>query len=283
MVEVIFIGTSAGVPSKDRGMPSIAIHANELLLFDCGEGTQRQMMKFKVPYGSVNAIFITHPHLDHYLGVFGLMETIKLTLPHKTVKIFSPEGLDLSKKNVELRTVKKGKLYENKEFEIHAFPVKHVANSFGFIIQEKDRVKFDEKKAKSLGIVGRMFKEIQEKGSLKIGKKLIKLKDITWIKKGRKIVYTGDTEYCKEVLEAAKDADLLIHDCSFSSQFDEDAEKRNHSTSEDAARVAKKAKVKQLILTHISARYKDASQLLQEATKVFKNTIIAEDGAHIKL
>ncbi len=283
MVDITFIGTSAGVPSKDRGMPSIAIHANELFLFDCGEGTQRQMMKFGVPYGSVNTIFITHPHLDHYLGVFGLLETIKLTLPHKSIKIFSPEGLDLSKKNVELRTVKKGKLYENKEFEIHAFPVKHVANSFGFIIQEKDRIKFDEKKAKALGVIGPMFRKIQEKGSLKIGKKTIKLKEITWIKNGRKIVYTGDTEYCKEVIEAAKDADLLIHDCSFSSQFDKEAEHRNHSTSEDAARVAKKAKVKQLILTHISSRYQDASQLLGEATKVFKNTMIAEDGLRIHI
>ena len=283
MVDIVFLGTSAGLPSKERGMPAIAMHAKEWLLFDCGEGTQRQMMKFGVPYGSIKAVFITHPHLDHYLGLYGLMETYKLALPHRKMPVFVPDGINMKRKNVDPTMIGRGKLYENNEFEVHAFPVKHVDNSFGFILQEKDRLKFNKKKAESLGIKGAMFREIENEGHIKVKNKKVKLKDITWDKKGRKIIYTGDTVPCKEVASSSRNADLLIHDCSFSSDYNGDAKEKMHSTSVDAAKTAKKSKVKKLVLTHISSRYKDTSQLLKEAKAIFPNTIMTEDGLKVKL
>lgn len=281
MIKIIFLGTSGAIPSRERNLPSIAIHAKEWMLFDCGEGTQRQMMKYNVPYGSIKSIFITHAHLDHFLGLFGLLQTFDLTLPHIKLPVFLPKGISLNNKNIKSTRIKEGKLYENSDFEVHAFKVKHIDDSYGFILKEKDRIKFYEKKAHSLGLKGKMFREIQEKGFVKIGRKKIKLKDVTWVKKGRKIVYTGDTVKCKEVIKAAKGADLLIHEATHLSKEESGAEV--HSTVKEAATVAKKAKVKKLILTHISPRHHDSKELLKEAKKVFNNSIISKDGLVLNL
>ncbi|MDD5023202.1 MAG: ribonuclease Z [Candidatus ainarchaeum sp.] len=282
-MKIVFLGTSGAVPSKERGMPAIAIHAKEWLLFDCGEGTQRQMMTYGIPYGSIKAIFLSHSHLDHTLGIYGLLKTFELSLPHIKLPVFLPEGMTLKNKNVVQTQIKEGKLYENNEFEIYAFKVKHSENSHGFIIKEKDRVKFNEQKAHSLGIKGKMFKEIEEKGFLKIGKNKIKLKEVTWIKKGRKIVYSGDTVYCKELIKASKDADILIHESTFFGEQEKEAKEFMHSSLQDAVKVAEKAKVKKLILTHISPRYAKEDELLEQAIKQFNNSIIAKDGLVIDL
>lgn len=282
-MKIVFLGTSGAVPSKERGMPAIAIHAKEWLLFDCGEGTQRQMMTYGIPYGSIKAIFLSHSHLDHTLGIYGLLKTFELSLPHIKLPVFLPEGMTLKNKNVVQTQIKEGKLYENNEFEIYAFRVKHSENSHGFIIKEKDRVKFNEQKAHSLGIKGKMFKEIEEKGFLKIGKNKIKLKEVTWIKKGRKIVYSGDTVYCKELIKASKDADILIHESTFFGEQEKEAKEFMHSSLQDAVKVAEKAKVKKLILTHISPRYAKEDELLEQAIKQFNNSIIAKDGLVIDL
>ena len=282
-MEITFLGTSAGVPSKERGMPSIAVRAKELFLFDCGEGTQRQMMKFKVPYGSIQAIFLSHLHLDHVLGIYGLIETYRLLLPHRKLIIFAPKGFESKSSNVEIQSIKPGKLYENNEYEIHAFEVKHKGECYGFKLIEKDKIKCYEKKAHSLGLKGAMFKEIQKKGSITINNKKVKLKDITWVKKGKSIVYTGDTAPCNEIIKASKHADLLIHESSFLSDYQENAKEAKHTTVEDAAKSAKRSKVTKLILTHISQRYKDSNLLEKEAKKIFKNTTIAKDGECIIL
>ncbi|MFA5050222.1 MAG: ribonuclease Z [Candidatus Micrarchaeia archaeon] len=282
-MKIIFLGTSGAVPSKERGMPSIAIHINEWILFDCGEGTQRQMMNFKIPYGSINSIFITHLHLDHYLGLFGLLETYKLILKNKKIRIFAPYNLELKNKNIELVHLKEGKIYENRDYEIHAFKVEHIENSFGFLIKEKDRIKFYEKKAKSLGILGPLFREIQEKGFVRIGKKKISLKDVSWIKKGKTIIYSGDTRPSKELIKHSKNADLLIHEATYLSKNTAESEKSNHSTSLEAAKIAKSCKASQLILTHISPRYKNEKELLSEAKKIFPKTEIACDGMEIEI
>ena len=285
MFSITFLGTSASAPSVDRNLSSIAIkYEGNLFLFDCGEGTQRQMMKYTIGYGSIDAIFITHNHLDHFLGLYGLIETLHLTSPSpKPVKLFVPVGFPLgaitNKKFVQINYLKKGEVYKGKNFSIRAFPVKHskILDSFGFVFEETDKVKFHEKEAKALGIKGKLFTEIQQKGYVTINKKKIKLAEITWKKKGRKVVYTGDTAPCAEVVKAAKDADLLIHESTFDSSKQEEAGERNHSTAKEAAEIAKKANVKQLVLTHISPRYKDFSVLLDDA-KGFKNVKIAKDG-----
>jgi ribonuclease Z len=289
MFSITFLGTSASAPTPERGLPSIALnYEGNLFLFDCGEGTQRQMMKYKIGYGSIDAIFISHNHLDHYLGVYGLIETLNLSSPSpKPIKLFANELMEskslLKRKFVDRIGIKKGKIYRGKNFTITAFPVTHTSDSFGFIFQEDDKIKFYEEKAKGMGIQGEMFSEIQKKGYVTINKKKIKLSEVSWKKPGRKVVYTGDTAICKEVLKAAKDADLLIHEATFDESRKEEATERLHSTAKDVAELAKTANVKVLILTHISPRYSDVSSLVNEAKPIFENILIAQDGMKFEL
>ena len=283
MIKITFLGTSGAVPSVGRGMPAIAVHAKELFLFDCGEGTQRQMMKYKVGYGSIKAIFISHLHLDHFLGVYGLLETLKLNSPSpRPIKIFAPRrfGELLINRHpfVDVVPIKEGTLYENDEYEISAFEVEHGCEGYGFEIKEKDRRKFDEKKAHGLGMKGRMFRDIQEKGSIKINGKTIKLDDVSHMQSGKKVIISGDTLPCKAIEHAAKGAELLIHEATFSEENSKEAEERFHSSAGTVAKIAKKAGVKQLILTHISPRFSDASVLSKEAKSFFTTAKIAEDG-----
>jgi ribonuclease Z len=290
MLEVTFMGTSGSVPTVERGMPALTIkYESSLLLFDCGEGTQRQMMRYKVGFGSIDAIFISHSHLDHYIGLFGLLETLHLgsAAPRK-VDIFLPKSMGdpfTERHNfVKLHPTRKGEIYKGKGFSISAFPVKHNRGSYGFIFQEEDKVKFHEKKAKDLGIKGRMFGKIQRDGYILIDNKRIELDEVTWRKPGRKIVYSGDCPFCEETVEAAQDADLLIHEGTFDIDRAAEAMERRHSTVEDAAKVAKAAGVEKLIITHISPRYSDeVGILLKNAKKTFKNTVIAEDGMRVAL
>jgi ribonuclease Z len=262
-------------------MPSIALkYEKELMLFDCGEGTQRQLMRYKVGYGSINAIFISHPHLDHFLGMYGLLETLRLSSPSpKPISVFIPKSIQPRDYGfVKTANLRKGRIYSKPGFTVSAFPVRHCAGAYGFVFQEDEKVKFHEKKAHSLGLKGDMFRTIQEKGKVKTDKGTVRLSDVSWIKRGRKIVYTGDTLSNSNIIEAAKDADLLIHEGTFDSSLKEEAQERMHSTAVDAATAAKKANAKMLIITHISPRYSDAGLLLEEARKVFKKTEIAYDG-----
>ena len=292
MLRITFLGTSGSVPTVERGMPAIALkYEKELLLWDCGESTQRQMMKYKAGYGSVNAIFISHSHLDHYLGIFGLLETLNLIAkPKYNIHLCAFEDLGKSLNErydfIEAHALKNGVVYKGDGFVVEAFPVKHCRGAHGFIFRENDKIKFNEKKAHKLGLKGKMFTEIQKKGYVMIGKKKIKLEDVSWVKKGIKVVYSGDTSPCESLIKAAKDADLLVCEGTFDSSKKDEAKERFHSTMEDAANIAKKAKVKQLVITHISPRYADAKELKKfenDAKKIFKNTVFAYDGMKVEL
>ena len=292
MFSITFLGTAGSIPTPERNTPAIAIkYEGNLFLLDCGEGTQRQMMKYKVGYGSLNAIFLTHLHLDHFLGIYGLIETLNLTSPNpKPVAIYAPKQIDQLLINhysfVKLNETRKGELFKGKGFAISAFPVKHCKDSYGFVFEEDEKIKFDEEKAKALGLRGRMFSEIQSKGSLIVNKKKVKLEDITWTKPGRKVVYSGDSAPSSETVKAAKDAEILIHEATFSEEKTDEAKERLHSTALQAAEIAKKANVKKLILTHISSRYssqEELKKLLSEAITLFPNCEIAYDGQTITL
>ena len=287
MLEITFLGTSGGVPTVERNLPSLALkYENQLLLFDCGEGTQRQLMKYRIGYGSVNAIFITHPHLDHYLGLYGFIETLKLSsIVPKPLFLCGPSKvLEFEKyKFITEMKIKGGELYKKDDFSINAFAVKHVKDSFGLIFEEKDSVRFYEEKAHSLGLKGPMFRQVQQKGFVETDKGKIMLEEISYVKKGRKIVYTGDCRPSETTIEAALNADLLIHESTYMESQKEEALERMHSTALEAAEIAKKAKVKKLILTHFSPRYNDLTELLAEAKKTFENTELAHDGLKIEI
>jgi ribonuclease Z len=286
MLRVTFLGTSASAPTVERGMPGISIkYESELMLWDCGEGTQRQLMRYKVGYGSIDSIFITHPHLDHYLGLFGLLETLKLSSPSpRPVRLFLPRGVDAEGYPFATpEKIKSGELYRGRGFTVSAFPVRHCRGSFGFVFQEDDKVKFHEKKARSLGLEGRLFREIQLAGKVKTAKGEVALDDVTWKKPGRKIAYTGDCLPDERTVEAARGADLLIHEGTFESSMKDEAVERLHSTVEAAATVARDAGVRRLAITHISPRYSDTSVLLQQAQAIFRETEIAYDGLSIDI
>jgi ribonuclease Z len=294
MLEVVFLGTSGSVPTTERGMPAIAIkYGGDLMLWDCGEGTQRQLMRYNVGYGSISQICITHPHLDHYLGIFGLLETKRLSSPcPKKTDVYSYNLFDSEQEHninnerytfASFKKVRKGTLHKGNGYTISAFPVKHCRGSYGLVFQEDDMRKFHEKKAHSLGLKGRMFREIQENGEITVGGKKVELDEVTWLRPGRKIVYTGDSAPCESTIEAAKGADLLIHEGTFDSSMEAEARERNHSTVADAAWVARDAGVKRLVITHLSPRYSDTAPLKKEARVIFNNTEIAYDGLNINV
>lgn len=294
MLNVTFLGTSGAVPSAHRAMPAIALKYDKLFLWDCGEGCQREMMRRGMGYGGVEAVFITHLHLDHVMGVFGLIETVRMNTEREKITIFAPRGFGRMLAGIsptmgwepsflDIREIHEGELYRGKDYSISAFAVKHQRKeAYGLVFQEDHKNKFHEAKAKKLGLKGRMFKEIQEKGKVKVGDKLVKLGDVSWVRKGMRIVYSGDSVYDERIAEIAAGADLLIHESTFGDELKDEAAMKGHSTAKEAATIAKKAKVKQLVLTHIGARYK-GPELEAEAKKVFKNSVCAKDGMRVEL
>lgn len=295
MLKLTFLGTGGAVPSIRRAMPAIAVKWDKLFLWDCGEGTQREMMKRGVGYGSVEAIFITHMHLDHFLGAFGLIETVRMNTQKEFLRVFAPRGFARIFESmspsfmrrpdfVRLEELREGEVYRGKDYAISAFRVEHGANAFGLVFREDNKRKFDEKKAKGMGLRGAMFTEIQKKGFVEAGGRRVGLDEVSWERKGIKVVYSGDTRPTESVVEAAKGADLLIHDATFAEGMGDEAEGRFHTTAADAARIAKRAEVKRLVLTHISCRYADdVKALLEEARAIFRNTEIAKDGMEVEV
>ena len=294
--KVTFLGTSGTVPTVDRNTSSIFVSfAGEKLLLDCGEGTQRQMMIAKTGFG-VDSIFITHMHTDHFIGLFGLIESMSLNGREKTLNIYSPNSKFLRKLfrefgyhnldfKINLITLRDNDFVRFGNFKVLAFETDHIIDSLGYAIIEDEFYRFDRKKAESLGIPPSPLYSRLAKGEVVVFKgKVITPEMVTsGVVKGRKLVYTGDTKPTNRIVEVAKDADILIHDSSFTSDLIEWAEFTKHSTAKQAAEIARKANVKKLILTHISARYKDATPLLNEAKQIFENVVVAEDFMEIEL
>lgn len=293
MMKVVILGSGGAVPSPARSLPSIGIrYFGDVYLFDCGEGAQRQMMTYGLSYSKVKMIFLTHLHADHYIGIAGLMQTLKMNERKEPIFIFGPAGTERCISSI-LMGAYPFKIYvkeidekfclKNERFKISAFKTNHNVRSIGYIFQENDSWNFNKEKADRLGIKGRMFRKLERDKEILIGRKKVKLEDVTKPKRGVKFVYSGDTTSCEDVLLASKGADLLIHDGTFSGDHKKEAAEKMHSTVVEAAELAKKAKAKQLVLVHLSNRYKDASPLEKEAKKVFKNSKIAFDGMEISL
>jgi len=287
MFELTVLGTSSAMPTPERSLSCIAMRRDgDIFLFDCGEGSQRQMMRFGVSYMKVRAIFITHLHLDHFLGVFGLLETLRLNGRKEKLTIYAPrgaEGVFGRKEFLEIKEIDEKWSEDFGSFSVSSFATKHAGTSFGFCIEEKEKVRFHEEKAKGLGLKGPMFTDIQKKGKLTVAGKVIKLKDITYTSPGKKIVFSGDSAPCAPLAKAAKGADLLIHESTFGSDKMAEAKETSHSTAEDAAACAKKAGAKKLLLTHFSGRYADTTQLVAEAKAIFPAVEAAKDGMKLEV
>jgi ribonuclease Z len=300
-MQVVFLGTSASVPTPKRSLPGILVkREDERFMFDCGENTQRQMMIARTGFHKKMKIFITHMHGDHVLGLPGLLQTMALLNRTRDLDIYGTPGIERfltdMKETVQFGltfTVKiheiaePGIICDEEQYTVEAVKSNHVINSLAYALAEKSKPgRFYPKKAKVLGIKeGPLWSELQKgKNVILPNGRTVKPEDVMGpSRNGRKIVYTGDTRPFKDLAEFASDADLLINDCTLADDLAERAEEDGHSTPSQAAENAKKAKVKKLVLTHISARYDDTTPLLKQAKKIFKNTVVAEDFFRIEL
>ncbi len=288
MFDLLFLGTGASVPSRNRALPCVAVkRGSDIVLFDCGEGSQRQLMQSRFSFMKIKAIFITHLHGDHFYGLPGLLQTMGMSGRKDPLIVCGPEGLKDALTTclnvcegeieypVDIRDVKPNDVIEVNDMKVTVFKTEHEILSQGYVIREPDpAAKVDKVKAAEYGISGRDFR-VLEKGGVVNG---ISMKDIILPQaSGRSVAYTGDTIKCNSVIEAVRGVDVLIHESTYSSSEEGHAIEHNHSTAAWAAEVAKEAGVGTLVLTHISNRYKDREILLKEATEIFPNTLVPSD------
>jgi len=296
-IKITFLGTGSMVPTKKRNHSAIFIrYDTEGILVDCGEGTQRQFTKARIPLSKITRIFISHWHGDHTLGIPGVLQSLSATAPNRSVTIYGPKGtkerMDMLRKvyesdisiDIKVEEVSEGVFFKGKNFLLEAVELSHSVPCLGLIFHEKNRRKVILSKARELGLSpGPLIGALSRGTSVKHKGKLIKPEDVTKVVDGKKIGIITDTIRCDNMDKIAKDSDLLISEASYSSDLRRKAEEFNHMTSLDAAECAAKNNVKKLILTHFSARYKDVKPLVDEAKKIFPNSEAAEDLMEVVL
>ena len=304
MLSVTFLGTSASRPTVERNVSALALEREgETLLIDCGEGTQRQMMRYGVSF-ALSEIFFTHFHGDHFLGVIGLVRTLGLQKRDTALHLYGPRGakrvlgqaitlgVDRVPFEVTITEVKGGESIPasiggpRSGYEILAFDTDHGGGTLGYALKERDRPgRFDPDMARAAGVPEGPFWGLLQRGEsalLPDGRTVSPEGIVGPRRPGRLVVVTGDTRPCAAVVDAAQGADLLIHEATFSEEERERAQETAHATAREAAQVALAAKVRRLVLAHVSARYSmSADELVTEAKEVFENVIVARDGLTI--
>jgi len=295
MMQVTFLGTSAALPTVDRNVSGLMVQREgELLMFDCGEGTQRQMMRYTSGF-AVEDIFITHYHSDHILGIPGLLRTMGLQARTAPVRLHGPRGaqrhlgplitlgMERPKFPVEIVELRVDEILNRGEYDIVVGEAKHKGECLSYAIVERDRLgRFDPERARTLGIPeGPMWGKIHkgEPVILPDGSIVEPAQLVGPPRAGRRLVITGDTGPSRTVTDLARGADLLVHEATFGQDEADRARETGHSTAAEAAGVARDAGVRRLVLTHISARYtREAPELVTEARAVFPATDVARDG-----
>jgi ribonuclease Z len=298
-MKLIFLGSGGSWPSKIRNVPSIAIkYESEVILFDCGEGTQRQFMFSPLSFMQVKKIFITHFHGDHFLGLPGLIQSMYLNERTDPLYVYGPRGATKIISNllklgyftpsyeIIIEDLEDGSVKEFEKYNVTASSVEHNVPSLGYALEEHSRPGFfDKPKALELGIPeGPLFGKLQRGKSIIIEDKEITPEMVMGPpRRGRKLAYTGDTKPCEAVVKLAKGCDVLIHDATFDSELEEKANNYGHSSTRQAAEIARKAEAEHLYLFHISPRYEDSEKLETQAREIFPNTFAAEDLMEIEL
>jgi ribonuclease Z len=300
MLSITFLGTGAACPTVDRNVAGLAVQREgETILFDCGEGTQRQMMRYGVGF-SFTEVFFSHFHADHMLGITGLLRTMGLQDRTAPVTLYGPRGaqrilgaamslgIERNKFPVEVVEIKPGDRLRRDDFDIVVFETDHRADTVGYALAEHTRLgRFHPDRARELGVPeGPLWGRLHKGETVTLDdSRTVRPEDLVGApRRGRTVVYSGDTRPHLALLEAARGADLLIHEATFGGDEAERAVETGHSTASEAARVALEAGVRRLVLTHISPRYaRDAPELLAEARAVFPDTTIARDGMVVEV
>ena len=292
-MKLVFLGTSAAQPTAKRGLSCICLEREgEILMFDAGESSQISYMKSGLGWNKKMKLFVTHLHGDHCVGILGLLQTMSMQNRTESLEIFGPKGIDeFLAANIKILNfglsfsilitiVNEGTIYENNKFLIHAAKANHSITAFSYLFEEKDKPgRFNVEKAKKLGIPeGELWNKLQNGEDVTNNEKIIKPDQVLGQKRlGKKIGISGDTMPTKELEEFFRECDYLVFDSTFLDEEKQKAQDTCHSTAKQAAELGKNANVKNLILTHFSARYKDEIGHKTEAEQIHNSVITAKD------
>lgn len=299
-MKLLFLGTSAARPTAERNVSALVLtRGGETLMFECGEGTQRQMMRYGVTF-ALNEVFFTHFHADHFLGIIGLVRTLglqgrtdpmRLTGPRGAKKLLGQAlalGVERPVFEVEIVEVEPEQVLARDGYDLRVFGVEHGGGAVGYALVEQDRLgRFNPDRARELGVPeGPLWGKLQRGQTVVLddGREVSAETIVGAPRPGRKLVYSGDTRPCAATIEMARGANLLVHEATFGEEEKERAKETAHSTAREAAEVAKLAGVRRLVLTHLSARYsRDPATLLDEGRAVFPETVVAKDGFEVEV
>jgi ribonuclease Z len=298
-MKLVFLGTSASQPTENRGLSCICLEREgEILMFDAGEATQISYMKSGLGWNKKMKIFVTHLHGDHCVGILGLLQTMSMQKRTETLEIFGPNGIDeFIAANIKIlnfglsfpvliTVIKEGKILENEKFSMYACKAHHSVTAFSYLFEEKDKPgRFNVEKAKELGIPeGELWNKLQNGNEIIINEKTIRPDQVLGKKRpGKKIGISGDTMPTKELEKFFEECDYLVFDSTFLDEEKQRAQDTCHSTAKQAATLGKNAKVKNLVLTHFSARYKDEEGHLRQAQEIHDSVITARDLLEIEI
>jgi len=292
-MQVVFLGTSGSWPTPKRNVSAMAVKRGaEVLLFDCGEGTQRQLMLSPLSFMQISRVFLSHFHGDHFLGLPGLVQTMQMNDRKAPLEVYGPrEAEDLVPRllrlghfapnfPVHVRALKDGDLLEFEEYTVRVLDAPHAVPALSFVLEERPRPgRFDLAKAKSLGLPeGPLYRRLQAGESVTQGGRTFRPEEVIGPpRRGRKLVYTGDSLPNEKLVAPAMDCDLLVHDATAETSLVEKANLYGHSTARQAAEIAVKCRARRLILTHISPRYEETEKVVADAVAVFPGAVLADD------
>lgn len=298
-MKLVFLGTSAAQPTSERGMTCICLVLDrEILMFDAGEGAQIAFQKAKLGWNKKIKIFVTHLHGDHCVGILGLLQTMSLQNRTESVDIYGPTGIEefiaanLKILNfgltfpVRITRIKEGLVFDDSGYSVHVCEAEHSIPAYSYLFTEKDRPgRFYPDKAKALGIPeGKLWSELQSDKEVTIQGKIVKPSDVMGEKrKGIKIGISGDTRPTTKLAEFFTGCNYMTFDSTYSDTLRDKAKDNYHSTAKEAAELAKKAGVSNLILTHFSARYEDVNELVIEAKIIHDSVTAARDLLEIDI